>query len=99
MQQIHVVKEKRKQSRYSKGAVIAVSRRILEVHGDGDKEQAWLVESETIDGKYYKVTKDGACECPDHRIRGEICKHAYAIFYFGAGRTIMIKLFKMAGIK
>jgi hypothetical protein len=76
MQQTHVVK--RKQSRYSKGAVIAASRQIIKVHGDG--EEAWLVESETVDGKYYRVTKEGACECPDHRIRGQMCKHAYAIF-------------------
>jgi malate/lactate dehydrogenase len=76
MQQIHVVKEKRKQSRYSKGAVIAVTRRIIRTND----EEAWLVESETVDGKYYKVTVDGVCECPNHQIRGQTCKHAYAIF-------------------
>ena len=74
MQQIQVVK--RKQSRYSKGAVIAVSRRILKVHG----EEAWSVDSETVEGKYYKVTEDGVCECADSKYSGEICKHVYAIF-------------------
>ncbi|HKG89248.1 MAG TPA: SWIM zinc finger family protein [Nitrososphaeraceae archaeon] len=63
------------QSRYSKGAVIAASRRTLKVHG----EEAWSVESETVDGKYYKVTEDRVCECADSKYRGEICKHAYAI--------------------
>ena len=66
----------RKQSRYSKGVVIATSRRIFKVKG----EEAWLVESETIDDKFYKVTEDGVCQCPDNQRRGQICKHMYAIF-------------------
>jgi hypothetical protein len=45
----------RKQSIYSKGVVIAASRKIFKVKG----EQAWLVESETTDDKFYKVTEDG----------------------------------------
>ena len=65
MQQVQVV---RKQSRYSKGVVIARSRRICKVKG----EDAWLVESETIDDKFYRVTEDGVCECPDHQSRGEM---------------------------
>jgi hypothetical protein len=73
MQQIEVVK--RKQTRYSKGVVIAASRRIIKVHG----EKAWLVESEITDDKFYKVTEDGNCECPDHRIRGQTCKHFWAL--------------------
>lgn len=77
MQQIQVVK--RKQSRYSKGAVIAASRRILKVHG----EEAWLVESETADDKFYKVTEDGTCECADSKFRGQICKHAWALIRRG----------------
>jgi hypothetical protein len=72
MQQVQVVN---KQSRFSKGVVIAASRRILKVHN----EDAWLVESETIDDKFYKVTEDGVCECPDHIIRGRTCKHFWAI--------------------
>jgi hypothetical protein len=74
MQQIQVVK--RKQSRYSKGAVIAASRRILKVHG----EESWLVESGTTDGKFYKITENGECECADSKYRHELCKHAYTIF-------------------
>jgi hypothetical protein len=33
-----------------------------------------------VEGKYYKVTEDGVCECADSKYSGEICKHAYAIF-------------------
>jgi hypothetical protein len=65
-----------KQPRYDKGDVIAKSRRILKV----ENEDVWLVESETTDDKYYKVTAEGVCECPDHQIRGQICKHIYAVF-------------------
>jgi hypothetical protein len=75
MQQIVV----RKQSRYSKGVVIT-ARRKLKVKG----EEAWLVESETTDNKFYKVSDKGVCECPDHQRRGQICKHMYAIL----GRAI-----------
>jgi hypothetical protein len=45
MQKIQVI---RKQSKYSKGVVIAASRRIFKVKG----KEAWLIESETIDNKY-----------------------------------------------
>jgi hypothetical protein len=86
MQQIQVVKEKEKskqQSRYSKGVVIAVSRRILKVHGE---QNAWLVESEKTDGKFYKVTF-ASCECPDYmfRLKGTSpCKHQIACMKMGA---------------
>lgn len=72
MQQVQV---ERKQSRYSKGVIIAASRQITGIEG----EEAWLVESETTDGKFYKVTVDGKCECPDSTIRGRICKHVYGV--------------------
>jgi hypothetical protein len=74
--QVQVVK---KQSRFSKGVVITASRRILKVHG----EDAWLVESETTDDKFYKVTEDGTCECPDHQIRDQTCKHFWALIRRG----------------
>jgi hypothetical protein len=63
------------QSRYDKGVVIAASRRIFKIKG----EEAWLVESETTDDKFYKVTEDGVCECPDSQYRGQVCKHTSAI--------------------
>jgi hypothetical protein len=72
MRQIEVVK---KQSRYGKGVVIAASRRILKVHN----EDAWLVESEATDDKFYKVTEDGICDCMDFQNRGGPCKHMWAM--------------------
>jgi SWIM zinc finger len=76
MKQIQI---ERKQSRFSKGVVIAASRRILKVHG----EEAWLVESETTDDKFYKVTEDGTCDCKDFEIRGGPCKHVWALIRRG----------------
>ena len=72
LQQSQLVK---KQTRYNKGIVIAASRRILKVHN----EDAWLVESETTDDKFYKVTGEGECECPDFQRRGLTCKHTWAL--------------------
>jgi hypothetical protein len=63
MQQLKVVN---KQTRYSNGIVIATSRKILEVHNEG----SWLVESETTDYKFYRVTEDGTCDCMDFQNRG-----------------------------
>jgi hypothetical protein len=63
------------QSRFSKGVVIAVSRRILKVHN----EVAWLVESETTDDKFYKVTEDGTSDCKDFEVRGGPCKHMWSL--------------------
>jgi hypothetical protein len=74
--QVQVVK---KQSRFSKGVVIAASRRILKVHS----EDAWLVESENTDDKFYKVTEEGTCDCKDFEIRGGPCKHLWAIIRKG----------------
>jgi SWIM zinc finger len=76
MQYIQV---KQKQSRYSKGVVIATSRRILKVH----KKEVWLVESETTDDKFYKVTEDGTCDCMDFQSRGGPCKHMWALIRNG----------------
>jgi hypothetical protein len=76
MNQIQVIK---KQSRYSKGAVIAASRRILKVH----KKEVWLVESETTEDKFYKVTEDGTCDCMDFQNRGGPCKHIWALIRKG----------------
>jgi hypothetical protein len=58
MQQKYVVnvetEKAKKQSRYSKGAIIAASRQIFKIKG----EDSWLVESETSDDKFYRVTED-----------------------------------------
>jgi hypothetical protein len=43
-------------------------------------EEAFLVESETTYGKYYRVNmEDGKCECAVSHYRGQVCKHAYSI--------------------
>jgi hypothetical protein len=51
--------------------VMAASERIVKIHS----EDAWLVESETTDNKFYEVTEDGQWECPDFQITGLTCKH------------------------
>lgn len=76
LQQSQVVKKK---SRYSKGIVIATSRKILKVHD----EDSWLVESEITDDKFYKVTEDGACDCMDFQNRGGPCKYMWALIRRG----------------
>jgi hypothetical protein len=75
------IQVERKQSRYSKGVIIAVSRQITQIEG----EDAWLVESETKDGKYYKVTADRKCECADSQFRSQICKHIYSVIRWATG--------------
>jgi light-regulated signal transduction histidine kinase (bacteriophytochrome) len=72
---VNVKGKKTTRSRFSRGMVLAVSRRIIEVHN----EAAWLVESETTDDKFYKVTESGECECPDFQRRGLTCKHMWAL--------------------
>ena len=67
--------KKTTRSRFSHGMVLAVSRRIVKVHN----EEAWWVESETTDNKFYKVTEDGECECPDFQRGGFTCKHTCAL--------------------
>lgn len=62
-------------SRFDKAQVMAHSRQIVIIDKD---PKHWLVESEAIDGKFYKVGLNG-CECPDNQIRGETCKHILAL--------------------
>ena len=68
-------KQIKKQSRLSKGVVIASTRIIVKVNN----ENAWLVESEKTDGKFYKVTEDGECECYDNSVSHNVCEHVHAI--------------------
>jgi light-regulated signal transduction histidine kinase (bacteriophytochrome) len=76
---VNVKGKKTTRSRFSHGMVLAVSRRIIEVHN----EAAWLVESETTDDKFYKVTESGECECPDFQRKGLTCKHMWALIRRG----------------
>lgn len=62
-------------NRFDKAQVVAHSRQIVTIRKDPEH---WLVESETFDGKFYKVGLDG-CECPDNQLRGETCKHILAL--------------------
>ncbi|CAN5146420.1 hypothetical protein BH18THE2_BH18THE2_41390 [soil metagenome] len=72
-QQIQLSEKAKKQSRYSKGCIIAATRRIVKVKD----EDAWFVESEKTDNKFYKVTVDGQCECYDGQYN--VCKHVYSV--------------------
>ena len=76
---VNVKGKKTTQSRFCRGMVLAVSRRIIKVHN----EDAWLVESETADDKFYKITEDGECDCPDFQRRGFTCKHMWALIRRG----------------
>jgi hypothetical protein len=76
---VNVKDKKTTRSRLSRGIVMAVSRRIIKVHN----EDAWLVESETTDDKFYKVIEDGECECPDFQRREFTCKRMWALIRRG----------------
>ena len=76
---VKVNEKKTTRSRFNRGIVMAVSRRIIKVHN----EDAWFVESETKDDKFYKVTEVGECECPDFQIRGFTCKHTWVLIKRG----------------
>lgn len=46
------------------------------------KGSAWLVPSQTLPNGRYSVTKDGdefRCSCPDYELRGQTCKHGFAV--------------------
>lgn len=79
---VNVKEKKTTRSRFNRGIVMAVSRRIIKVHNE-DNEDAWLVESETRDDKFYKVTEAGECQCPDFQRRGLTCKHMWALIRRG----------------
>ena len=62
-------------TRFGQGAKIALYGKIVKVK---DKAQ-WWVFSETKEGKFYVVSEDGSCSCPDYQFRGIQCKHAIAV--------------------
>jgi hypothetical protein len=68
-------------TRYLKGIVLCVSRRILQVHGEAYKLK---VESERTDGKFYDVDLiEKTCNCPDFVYRNVLpCKHLEAGYRF-----------------
>src|SRR5690242_15797216 len=61
--------------RRQRGMEIAATSRI------SHKGDAWLVPSQSANGRY-SVIQDGdvlRCSCPDFELRGETCKHGYAV--------------------
>ena len=70
-----IEEELQKLIRYKKGTTIATTKKISKVQG----ESAWLVESETETNKFYKVTKNGTCECADRTFNGNVCDHMFAV--------------------
>jgi hypothetical protein len=76
---MNINEKKTTRSRFNRGMVLNKSRRIIKV----DNEDTWLVESATIDDKFYKVTESGECECPDFQRRGLTCKHMWALIRRG----------------
>src|SRR4051812_26441353 len=62
-------------AREAKGSEIAER---LKITRNGD---TWIVPSQRGTGKY-QVRLDGGnptCTCPDHELRNNICKHAFAV--------------------
>jgi transposase len=62
-------------ARRQRGLEIAATAKIAR------KGAAWLVPSQSRGGRY-AVVKDGddfRCECPDYELRGQTCKHGYAV--------------------
>jgi len=73
-------------SRFERGQIIAASSQIRKVQeipsSIAGPLTVWTVASERIQDKfYYVVEKDSGpiCSCPDFTIRGETCKHCFAV--------------------
>lgn len=65
-------------TRYERAQIIAADRIVRKVEGS----VLWKVESQSKPGFFYNVVErpDGlTCDCPDFEMRGEVCKHIYAI--------------------
>jgi transposase len=61
--------------RRERGLAIAATARIAH------KGNTWTVPSQSLNGRY-TVIKSGdelRCSCPDYELRGQICKHGYAV--------------------
>ena len=89
---VHNEKEKEKNRRFGRGVVIALSRRIIKLHG-----LLYHVESETVANKFYSVIfKDDApssCNCTDYENHKDnklfVCKHMYALMAALTSNTIV----------
>jgi transposase len=61
--------------RQQRGLVIAATAKIVR------KGNSWTVPSQSLSGRY-TVVKAGdelRCSCPDYELRGQTCKHGYAV--------------------
>ena len=74
--------KKEKDRREGKGRVLAISRNVFYLL---DSKDVYYVQSEHSDNIYYfcKFKPDVFewCSCPDNSIRGQKCKHQFAIEY------------------
>jgi hypothetical protein len=70
---------KKKDRRFGKGLVLALSRRVYRL----ENSDTFYVESESTDNLYYFVKYNPSvfewCACPDNSTRHIKCKHLYAI--------------------
>ena len=48
------------------------------------KFEEWVVPSQTLRGKYrvFKGTDGFHCTCPDFELRGQTCKHGFAVEFY-----------------
>jgi len=63
------------ETRQVKGYQIASKKEVKET------KEGWLVKSQSSN-KFYKVSEDLICDCPDSELHNETCKHAYAVRYY-----------------
>src|SRR5260370_30350223 len=62
------------EAREQRGIVIAAMFRL------DRKDGAWIVPSQTNQGKKYSVNLERrTCSCPDHQEEGHVCKHIHAV--------------------
>ena len=62
-------------TREQKGREMAARLKIVQ------KENTWIVPSQTGNGKYEVDIDKPFCTCPDFELRGLKCKHIYAVEY------------------
>lgn len=62
--------------RRQRGLEIAATTAIAQ-KGEGE----WLVPSQSLNGKYHvrKGPEGFTCDCPDYELRGQTCKHGFAV--------------------
>jgi hypothetical protein len=69
--------------RWYRGFDIAATRRIARGGLQGDRYRYAYVQSQNDASKWYIVTEDGKCDCPDFYYRGFPCKHIWAVIIRG----------------